>query len=158
MKPADLLQTALRLARGRGRRPRQSDLRRALSTAYYACFHALARECADRLIGGPGAQRSDRAWQQVYRALNHGHIKNVCAPQKLQELGFPDEIREFAEKLVELQKKRHEADYNPLAGPYYRSEVLTDIEAARSAIDGFRRAPMPDRRAFCAYALLPRRA
>ncbi len=49
----DLLETAARLLslrRLRGR-PKQADLRRAISTAYYAVFHALCRMCADSLTG-----------------------------------------------------------------------------------------------------------
>ena len=36
-------------------RPNQADLRRAVSTTYYALFHALARCCANTLIGATPA-------------------------------------------------------------------------------------------------------
>ncbi|MCY4185677.1 MAG: hypothetical protein OXC82_09925 [Rhodobacteraceae bacterium] len=38
MQPLDLISTARRLVG----KPRQADLKRALSTAYYALFHALS--------------------------------------------------------------------------------------------------------------------
>jgi hypothetical protein len=82
----DLIVTARRLARANPNRPRQADLRRAVSTAYYAVFHALARQCADRFVG-TGHNRSRPAWQQVYRALDHGFAKNACF--QAANLGFP---------------------------------------------------------------------
>ena len=42
---------ARRLALAGPRRPRQADLRRAVSTAYYALFQAMAKDCADVLVG-----------------------------------------------------------------------------------------------------------
>ena len=47
----DLLATARRLAKASPQKPRQSDLKRAISTAYYALFHAMARNAADMLVG-----------------------------------------------------------------------------------------------------------
>jgi hypothetical protein len=73
----DLIATARRLAKASPKRPRQSDLKRGVSTAYYALFHALARDCADLLVG-TGDTRSEPAWAQVYRTLEHGVAKNSC--------------------------------------------------------------------------------
>lgn len=55
MVPFDLIRIAEQLASGaigsgRGR-PRQAELRRAVSAAYYAMFHALARCCAEYARG-----------------------------------------------------------------------------------------------------------
>lgn len=44
----ELIITARRLANVNIRRPRQADLRKAVSTAYYALFHVLAQDCADQ--------------------------------------------------------------------------------------------------------------
>ena len=74
MTPRDLIATARGLAEGDPRRPSQANLRRAVSTAYYAMFHCLAGTAADLLIGG---SRSE-AWHQVYRALEHGSAKGAC--------------------------------------------------------------------------------
>ena len=57
-------------------KPRQADLKRAISTAYYALFHAMAKDAADMLVG-VGADRPDKAWTQLYRALQHGDAKNA---------------------------------------------------------------------------------
>ena len=51
-----LVGTARRLATsGAKGKPRQSDLRRAISTAYYALFHALAKDGADLFVGAAAA-------------------------------------------------------------------------------------------------------
>ncbi len=57
--------------------------RRAVSTAYYAVFHALARLCADELIGKNG--RSSRDYERVYRALDHGPLKSAFERSPLKD-------------------------------------------------------------------------
>ena len=57
MEPGYLLQIATDLAEINIRRPRRADLCRAVSTAYYALFHCLARTCADSLAGRPRSVR-----------------------------------------------------------------------------------------------------
>ena len=74
MRAPDFIETARHLTSSTGR-PRQTDLRRAVSTTYYALFHCLAACYADTIVGGPGAKRSKPAWRQAYRALNHGSAK-----------------------------------------------------------------------------------
>src|SRR5262245_24760415 len=83
-----LIVTARRLARTSPNRPRQADLRRATSTAYYALFQAMAKDVAD-LFAGAGPNRPDKAWRHAYRALDHGTAKNACA--EVRNLRFPGE-------------------------------------------------------------------
>ena len=61
------METARKLTRSASK-PRQTDLKRAVSTTYYAMFNFLARECADLFIG-TGAARKSLPWVQVHRAL-----------------------------------------------------------------------------------------
>ena len=107
----DLIVTARRLARASPKKPRQADLKRAISTAYYALFHAMARESADLLVG-VGQNRADKAWAQVYRALEHGFAKKACG--QVRALGFPPTICSCADAYVTLQEARHDADYDPI--------------------------------------------
>ncbi len=151
LKPDSLIETALELAQSNRRRPRQSNLRRAVSTAYYAVFHCLAACCADCLVGGPSAQRSERAWRQTYRALNHGPVKGQC--DIVVGRDFPRSIESFAAAFSKLQIKRHKADYDPDWIPL-KSSVLEDIRSAKRAIGRFREAPLKDRRAFAVWVLL----
>jgi hypothetical protein len=155
LRPHDLLDAAKHLADfGKGK-PRQAYLKRAVSTTYYAMFHCLARTCADLMIGGTGAQRSLPAWAQVYRALDHGTAKNVCSnPQLISQL--PRQIQDFANSFVTMQKKRHDADYDP-QWTVYKSAVLFDVGAVEAVIDDFEVVPKKDRRAFAAAVLLKRR-
>jgi hypothetical protein len=92
--PHDFLEAALDLANSSRGKPKQAHLRRAVSTTYYAMFHALARCCADLFIGGTGTGRSKEAWTQVYRALDHGFAKSACT-NKATLTKFPKEIQEI---------------------------------------------------------------
>jgi hypothetical protein len=133
----DLILTAERLtARTRGR-ARQSDLRRAISTAYYALFHAMARDAADLLVGA-GPVRLSPPWVQVYRSLEHGFAKNACA--SASKLGFSQNILECADTFIRLQEERHKADYDP-SGRYSRVYAEFCIYLAVTAIASLRFAP-----------------
>ena len=153
MKGLELLAQASRLARATKQRPRRVDMNRAVSTAYYALFHTLARLCADTVVG-TGPLRSRTAWQQTYRALAHGFAKNACAqaPNRI----FPPEIKRFASAFVYLQQLRHDADYDP-SETFKRAEVISMIERAERAILDLTRVPRPDLRAFVALVLVPER-
>lgn len=135
-----------------GRKPRQSDLRRAVSTTYYALFHALCRNCADTLIGTQGAMRSGPAWRQAYRSLDHGQAKKRFGRWQIMRK-FPKEIEEFGNTFVTAQEKRHSADYDP-SYRVNRSEVLTDIETAEAAIRNLISTGIKDRRALAAWVTL----
>lgn len=52
--------------------PTDEALRRAISTAYYAMFHALAANNADCIVGTAHDLLSRHAWDRVYRGLEHG--------------------------------------------------------------------------------------
>ena len=150
MQALDFIETARRLTLGTGR-PRQTDLRRAVSTTYYAMFHCLAACCANTIVGGPGANKSKAAWHQAYRALNHGSAKKKCEQNRIEE--FPEEIQDLANVFVNLQKKRHGADYDPDA-VFAKLEVVQGISETEDAIRRFGSAPLKDRRAFAVYLLL----
>ena len=158
MNPDDLLAIAENLASGsigsqRGR-PRQADLRRAVSDAYYALFHTLASNCADLLVGSRASTPTKQAWRQVYRALDHGQVKRQCTerrPKRVLRL-FPREIQGFAEQFVKMQRARHLADYDPLE-QFSRSDVFQLLEETKTAITEFRQVDRSDRRAFAVFVL-----
>ncbi len=153
MKPLDLIDTARHLVEaGTAGRPREANLRRAVSTTYYALFHCIAACCADMLVGGTGARRSQPAWRQAYRALQHGTARNRCERRGMMEK-FPREIRDFAELFVLMQEERHRADYDPDTS-FYKDYVRVRIVQAAIHIRRFNRAPAKDRRAFAVYVLL----
>ena len=125
-----------------------------MSTAYYALFHSLARTCADLLIGSAGSDRSKHAWQQAYRAIDHGTAKNACKDDKITK--FPKPIEDFANAFLSMQEKRHGADYDPFV-KLKKSVVVQDIATVKQTIIDFASAPLKDRRAFCAFVVFKRR-
>lgn len=151
MAPTDFIATARRLADTSGPgRPRDTDLRRAVSTAYYAMFHCLAACCADTLVGGPGSNRDMRAWNRMYRSLEHGIARRRCRHRDIA--GFPVEIRNFAAVFVEMQDERHEADYAPDA-EFSKADVIRYVNQAENAIAAFGSVNLAQRRAFAVHIL-----
>ena len=155
MKSTDLLNTARDLAKTGRRRPTQANLRRASSTVYYAMFHCLASSSADLLVGK--TRRRSPAWHQVYRGLDHGTARRACQRPKTLE-SFPPGILDFAEKFVDLQQKRHRADYAMDSGPYKKSDVLADIAIAESAIRQLEQADVEARRGLATNVLFRQRS
>lgn len=151
MYPPDLIRAARELASANKGKPVQAYLHRATSTAYYALFHTLARSCADMLVGTQSAKRSKPAWRQVYRALNHGKARERCKASMIQK--FPQGIQDFANMLVSMQAKRHDADYNP-DHRAFKSAVITDIDAVEVAIADYEAVDAKDRRAFAVWMLI----
>lgn len=153
MEPHDLITTARGLAELGRPRPTQANLRRAVSTAYFAVFHALARMAADLLIGGIG----EPGWHRTYRALEHGSAKNACLNKKaMQE--FPLEIKKFANMFVGLQDERHEADYSLARDLYDKPSTLAAIDNAERAIRLLEQVEAQHRRGFIAHMLFKRRS
>ena len=131
---SDLIATARQLALSGTSRPRQSDLLRAVSTAYYAMFHALAAQIALQLVGRRTAANRT-AWRAAYRVLDHRTAKDLCKSKKRLET-YCDEIKGFAGEFVRLQEERHKADYDSFVH-YQRGAVLDLITAAEREIERF---------------------
>ena len=106
------------------------------------------------LVGGPGANRSQPAWRQAYRALQHATARQRCERRSI--IRFPEAVQDFAERFADMQKKRHRADYAPDA-TFFKSDVIQDITDAEDVIRCFNSVPARDRRAFAVYVLLPLR-
>ena len=119
-----------------------------MSTAYYALFHGLAECCADELFNRN--MRGQPGWVRIYRAVNHGRAQEACRNRETRSL--PIEIRHFASLFVDLQDKRHQADYDPLA-VFYKSEVERLILDTRAVLRGFETADRRERRSFAALVL-----
>ena len=157
MRALDLIAAANLLAEHPRRgRPPEANLRRAISTAYYALFHCLAENCADMMVGGSGARRSKEAWRQVYRALEHGTARRRCGDRSSMQ-NFPSEIIDIATNFVEMQDLRYIADYDPLASIPTRDEVIQVINDAEDVIRKFPNASLVERRAFAVHVLMATR-
>ena len=136
-------------------RPREMDLRGAVSKNYYAMFHVLALTCANMLVGSAAVRTNPQAWRQTYRALNHGYARRQCNRTRLMS-EFPIEIRNFGKLFVEMQIMRHRAEYDPFPqDAFLRASVLKQTDDVEDAIAQFLALPAADRRAFAVYVLLP---
>jgi hypothetical protein len=124
----DLLDLASHLARLEEGRPRRTSLRRAISSAYYALFHALATLCADQLVGF--SQPWD-VYAPIYRTLEHGRTKDVF---KRISGRHGSRIASIGQTFILLQERRHTADYDPSPFPFGRKETLDLIEQVKQAI------------------------
>lgn len=150
-----LLATALDLISSRPGRPRMANLRRAISSIYYAMFHCMTSNNADRIVGSSTSDRDRPVWLQIYRALEHRTAKNRCKDQMVRQ--FPLGIRDFAEVFETMHELRETADYNPEA-LFSVDEVWYWSKVVYSVIESFEATPPQHRRAFAAYLLLPNRS
>ena len=153
MNPSDLIDIARHLATGGGRRgrPRQTDLCRAVSATYYAMFHTAAQCGADLLAGATRRSRNQAAWEQIYRSLEHGHVKNQCNNRSVMA-GFAPSVQQFGRHFVDMQRRRHDADYAPVTD-FNRSVIMALIGETERVIAQFNNAPANTRRAFAIHVL-----
>ena len=157
MSPARLMEIATLLTLSSRDTPEhQENLRRAVSTAYYAMFHTLANSNADTLIGTPPGNTDDAAaWNRTYRALDHGAARNRFRHAGQMAL-FPNEVREFGDVFIDLQRERNTADYNP-DRTFTVSSTLRAIDHARQAIIRFSGVSPGTRRNLATYILFGNR-
>lgn len=123
-------------------RPRQANLRRAISSAYYALFHFLIDQACRSAVGGGPERRELRG--VITRAFDHAVMKRVAqsfaggtVPSKLQPgLGtaaVPADLRRIAQSFRDLQEERHAADYD-LLRRFEREDVLLLVDLAQQAM------------------------
>lgn len=148
-----------------GRKPRQVDLRRSISTAYYAVFHQVLIAAADEFVGK--GLRNDSRYSLVYRCIDHAAIRRICDEASRQKPspkfrrfvsseGFEQGIRDFSNVFLRLQELRHQADYDP--GIYFSGvDALFATYLAKSAIGAFNSARAESRRLFLTLILFPPR-
>jgi hypothetical protein len=141
--------------------PNQARLRRAVSTAYYALFHAMARQTTDAFVGAN--QRGQPRYEIVYRGFEHQLMKKGCETVDKHTLGAKaakalgtntasQSIRDVASAFVTLQERRHWADYAPI-GKITRSEARDLVDLAEFAAEKLVAADSQERRNFLAYLM-----
>lgn len=146
---------------GRGR-PRDVDLRRAVSAAYYGLFHLVTNYASIQLAEGQANE--DR--MRLRRSFSHAGVRRVGGwvggiqrppgqPEAIVSL--VDVARTSANlvlvgpALVDLQEARHAADYDHL-WVVSRSDVLGLVDQARAAQDAIESEPWSP--AFEAFSIL----
>ena len=140
---SDLFSQARHLAERDPARPRQANLRRAVSAAYYALFHFLIDAACREFLGGVAADVGlrevmtrafgDRGMKDASNQFQSGNLPkgwaNIFAGNPI-----PSNLRIIARTFVEAQEKRHEADYD-LSIRFIRPDVLAIINRVDRAIN-----------------------
>jgi len=127
--------------------------RQAVSTAYYAVFHALAKLCADEMLGGRKSAPEDE-YVRVYRALEHGTIKTAFKAAPLVSVA---ELQHIGNRAAVLQSERIRSDYLPSQALYTRDQCRTLVEAAKSAVRSISALPARDRKSLAVHLLFKNR-
>jgi uncharacterized protein (UPF0332 family) len=116
--------------------------RRAVSTAYYAVFHTLAKLCADELLGAGSDMRSEE-YIRVYRSLEHGTLKTAF---KTGPLNQTVALQKIGNRVVRLQSERIRSDYLPSQQLYTQDQCSALVESAKSAISSIAALSENDRK------------
>lgn len=126
--------------------------RRAVSSAYYAAFHALAALCVGAFVPKP---RSEEELLRVYRALDHGQLRTAFQQSVIKDHAA---LKDIAPLLIKLQQERHRADYLPPDSDLFpENEVKDLIEQARLAIYLIEHLSEADSRALATLLLFKER-
>lgn len=143
--------------------PRQVNVRRAISAAYYAVFHAVVTAAADQFVGV--TLRATKEYGLVARSINHSLIKATCAdlskstiPAKylpyLPANAFGPDLATLLATFPDLQEQRHTADYDPLVR-LKTIDAKSIIATARTVILQFNSSPALERKSFLFLLLFP---
>ena len=155
MNPLELIALARALINGvipaDAASPTHTELRRAVSCAYYAMFHTLAANIANSLIGASPEDQRRWAWQQAYRAADHRPTRNKLSRASLGGR-FPRAVRLFGEVFTLTQQARHSADYDPHS-EFLATDVANIVDKAETAINDFNQIPEDIRRDLAIHIL-----
>jgi uncharacterized protein (UPF0332 family) len=116
----------------------QASFRRSVSTAYYALFHLLINEAAQRWNGSAEARLGlERAFKhsnmrEISEAVWKGSWKSWHTPR----LSIPVELQAVAKAFINLQEARHLADYDNTK-IWTSTEVDSQLDLARAAFQNW---------------------
>jgi hypothetical protein len=163
MLHADLLQQANELALRDPTRPKQANLRRAISAAYYSLFHLLTDQACRNVMG---SRHEQAAYRHVLgRAFSHSTMKAACVAfaggtlKATVAKGLPatfsihPTITRVASVFVDLQQRRHLADYD-VSERHARPDVMNLIGQVEKVSADFIALPNCDERSFFLACLL----
>jgi hypothetical protein len=133
----------------------ETDLRRAISTAYYGVFHFTLRALADWIVGA--TYRSAARYVLVYRSVDHKVLRTLCdqfrgvklnaSIQPYEPAGGFGPAENFARTVLVLFEQRIAADYDP-AYSFDPVSVSGTVSSARPAARNFQAATLEQREAF----------
>ena len=147
INPQHLLDLAKRLV-GPAPGAAEADLRRGISTAYYALFHLLIKEAMTNFVSDPVFRT------KVSRAFQHGPMRSVCDkynPEKPDKKtgqyvtqegqGFPpqviaSDVRAIAATFIAVYDAREKADYDD-AATVQHTEALAAVQQVELAFQSW---------------------
>jgi hypothetical protein len=165
--PVELLQLARDLAVLDPRRPRQVALRRAVSTAYYALYHRIVLDGANHLVGYWAAGDDAAVGEAATRWFTHTRVAAACAVfagatpagrfgskagAAVAKRAVSAELQTVARAFLELQSRRHEADYDGSVD-FTRQEVLNVVRRTEKTFEVWRACEDPFWKRFLLIAL-----
>jgi len=129
--PDDLLRDAYHLAARSGKNPKQSTLRRAVSTAYYALFHLLI---ADFVLNW--RTKDQRA--RLGRMFEHRKMSQAVFKFKGGKLNPVEvDLKMVIDAFAQLQEDRYTADYD-VGGIWSRKDVTNTLAIADEAFNAWK--------------------
>jgi hypothetical protein len=131
----ELLNLARGIASLNGNNPRQANVRRAVSTAYYALFHFI--------VGEATANWSQPEFRPLLgRVFEHGKIRQACDQVTGGLLEVPafenrstpeDHLKAVARRFIQAQELRETADYE-VDGQWRREDAETQIDQVQDRL------------------------
>jgi uncharacterized protein (UPF0332 family) len=116
--------------------PRQVDLRRAVSAAYYALFHLLTTEAAQNWKHESQRSRFARMYDHRKTKDCSSKVSSRPVPSDPAEIPIARNLKLVAASFVKLQEARHTADYDN-SRVWSRTQVAETIVRAQEAMDAW---------------------
>lgn len=113
--------------------PKQVDLRRAVSAAYYSLFHLLTTEAAQNWKHQSQRDRFARMFDHRRMKACSSRISSRPLPVDPGQISVVKNLKLVANSFVELQQARHTADYDN-SKVWSRPQVWDVIILAQDAI------------------------
>lgn len=151
----DLLHQAKALCALDAYRPKQANLRRSVSSAYYALFHAIVTAGVDCMLPARSELRD-----LVARKFQHSVMKATAEragqaerqkrnerKKNSQAVAENTDLLQLASVFVSLQEARHLADYAPdeVLSKLQATTHIEDAAQAMRALDRVRATPVGER-------------
>ena len=122
-------------------------------------------QAADDFVGKK--YRAEPLYALVYRSVGHASLRKLCEVANKNPLpptyskyftkdGFGQDLLALGIAVVDLQEKRHSADYDPLFRVSMTDAILA-ITTGRLALERFRKTNKAARKAFTLLLVIPPR-